>query len=282
MATKIIIDSASDINIEEAEKLGVKLVSMEIRFGDEEYLDGVTLNATQFYEKLVESDELPKTSQVNPFSFEEAYEEVVEAGDEAVVITISSKLSGTYTSAQTAAEKYVGKVFVVDSMNACIGERLLCQYALRLAANGMGAEQMAAELERVKGKINVMAVLGTLEYLKKGGRISSAVAFAGELLSLKPVVAVVDGEVKLVGKAMGSKKGNNLLTRLVQEKGGIDFDMPYGVVYSGLSDAFMKKYVADSAALWENHTDEVPSYLIGSTIGTHIGPGAVGVAFFQK
>ena len=280
MAVKIIIDSASDINQEESKVLGVVMIPMEIRFGDEQYLDGVDLTSRQFYEKLIESDELPKTSQINPYRFAEVFERITANGDEAVVITISSKLSGTYASATQAAEAFAGKIYVVDSKNACIGERLLLQYAQRLVAQGMGAKEIAAELEVAKTRICLMAVLNTLEYLKKGGRISAAVAFAGSMLSIKPVVAVEGGEVKLVGKALGSKKGNNLLSSLVEKKGGIDFDMPYGVVCSGLDDTMLKKYVADSAHLWAEHTENIPSYVIGSTIGTHIGPGAIGVAFF--
>lgn len=282
MATRIIIDSASDINKQEALALGVTLVSMEIKIGAEEFLDGVNLYPTEFYDKLIESDELPKTSQINPFRFEEEFERVVKAGDEAVVITISSKLSGTYQSAKSAAEKFAGEIFVVDSLNACIGERLLCEYALRLIKEGRTAAQIAAELDEKKHKICLMAMLNTLEYLKKGGRISAAVAFAGGILSIKPVVAVEEGEIKLIGKAMGSKKGNNLLTVLVEKTGGIDFTMPCGVVWSGKDKSVLEKYVTDSARLWTEHTSDVPAYMIGCTIGTHIGPGAIGVAFFRK
>ena len=282
MSVKIMIDSASDISMKEAEALGVIMLPMIISFGEEEYFDGVDLLPFRFYEKLIESEELPKTSQITAFRFEEAYRKVLADGDELVVITISSKLSGTYSSAVLAAESFPGRVFVVDSMNACVGERLLCQYALRLQNEGRSAEEIAAELERVKGKINVMAMLGTLEYLKKGGRISSMVAFTGELLSIKPVIMVDAGEVKLVGKARGSKNGNNLLTSLVEKKGGIDFSMPYGTIWSGLDDTMLKIYVRDSEHLWKAETDEVPAYILGGTIGTHIGPGAVGVAFFEK
>ncbi|MBQ7293332.1 MAG: DegV family protein [Clostridia bacterium] len=282
MAVKIIVDSASDIHQAEANEKGIIMLPMEVRIGEKAYFDGVDILPKQFYEKLIECDDLPKTSQINPFRFEEEFEKVVGGGDEAVVITISSKLSGTYLSAKQAAEKFDGKVYVVDSLNAAIGERLLCDYALRLAAAGKGAKAIADELENKKTKVRLMAMLDTLEYLKKGGRVSSAVAFAGSMLSIKPVVEVVDGEVKLVGKAMGSKKANNLLNALVEKSGGIDFSMPYGVVWSGLSDMLLKKYVADSAKLWEGNTDEVPAYMIGCTIGTHVGPGAIGVAFFEK
>lgn len=278
---KILVDTASDIDSAEAEKLGVELIPMKITFGDEEFLDGINLSHSRFFEKLIESAELPHTSQINPFQFGEVFEKLTADGSEVVAIILSSKLSGTYAGAVQAAEKFGGKVRVVDSLNASLGERLLCLHAVALRGAGKSAAEIAAELDNVKGKINVLAVLDTLVYLKKGGRISAVTAFAGEMLSIKPVVGVIDGEVKLVGKAIGSKKSNNLLNKLAGEK-GIDFTMPYGVMYSGLDDAMLKKYVADSGALWQGHTDSIPSYMIGSTIGTHIGPGAIGVAFFSK
>lgn len=276
------IDSAADIGAEEAKELGIIMLPMVITIGEEEYYDGVDLTPQGFYEKLVESDVLPKTSQVTPFRFEEEYEKHTADGSEIIVITISSKLSGTYNGAVESAKKFGNKVHVVDSLNACIGERLLIEYALRLIDEGRSASEIVKELEDKKSKIRVIALLDTLEYLKKGGRISSAVAFAGGLISLKPVVGVIDGEVKLVGKAIGSKKGNNLLNKLVQDCGGIDFNMPYGTVWSGLSTAMLDKYIVDSSALWEGRTEELPKRQLGATIGTHVGPGVVGVAFFEK
>ncbi len=282
MAVKIIIDSASDIDLKEAEELGIGLVPMEVRFAEEEFLDGINLSHKEFFQKLIESVELPKTSQINPFTFEEKINEFVDQGHEVVIITISSKLSGTHRSALEAAKKFDGKVFVVDSLNACIGERILCEYALKLIEQGLTAKEVAKKLDEVKSKINVLALLDTLKYLKKGGRISAITAFAGEMLSIKPVVGVIDGEVKMVGKAVGSKKGNNLLNSLVEKKGGIDFDMPFGVVWSGLDNSMLNKYIEDSGHLWKDFAKTVPAYMIGSTIGTHVGPGAIGVAFFEK
>jgi len=283
MAIKLMIDSASDISKKEAEERGIIMMPMEITMGEEQYLDGVNLLPHNFYEKLIECEALPKTSQINAFRFEEAFEKYTANGDQLIVITISSKLSGTYYSALQAASKFEDRVFVVDSLNACIGERLLGQYAEQLIKKSENtAEEIYDILNSVKTKINVMALLGTLEYLKKGGRISATVAFAGKILSIKPVIAVIDGEVKLIGKAMGSKNGSNLLNKLVAEKGGIDFTMPYGVIWSGLDDSMLKKYVKDSSNLWENETQEIPSYILGATIGTHVGPNAIGVAFFEK
>lgn len=280
---KILIDSASDIDAEEAKSKGIAMIPMEVRFGDDLYLDGVNLTHKEFFEKLIESVELPKTSQINEFRWEEEFEKLTSNGDEVIAITISSKLSGTYNCARLAAKKFAGNVHVVDSLSAAIGERILCDYALRLIENGKTAQEVVAELEERKKKIQIIAVVDTLKYLRKGGRISSVVAIAGEMLSIKPVISVVDGEVKLVGKAMGSKKSNNLLMQLVDKCGGIDFSMPYGLVYSGLSDDYLQKYLQDSKTLWEEHVKDVkdiPYYMIGSTIGTHVGPNAIGVAFY--
>ena len=279
---KILVDSSSDFDENEAKEYGIEMVPMEITFGETTYLDGVNLSHKEFFEKLIESVEIPKTSQINEFRFSEAFEKLTQNGDEVVAIVLSSKLSNTYNSAVKASKKFGGKVFVVDSLNACIGERVLIQYAVKLANQNKSAKEIAEELNKKKQNIKVLAVLGTLKYLRKGGRISSIAAFTGELLSIKPVVAVINGEVKLVGKALGSKKGNNLLNQEISKCGGVDFNMPYCVAYSGLSDSLLQKYITDNANIWQHETNEIPTYMIGSTIGTHVGPDAIAVAFFKK
>lgn len=282
MSIKLVVDSASDIDITEAKELGIHMIPMSIQFGEDTYSDGVDLTRKQFFEKLIESSELPKTSQINMFQFEECFSSLTEDGSEVVAITISSKLSGTYASAVQAAQNFKGKVFVVDSLNASIGERVLVQHAIALVKEGISAQALAEKLEEARHHIKLMALLGTLEYLQKGGRISAVTAVSGAILQIKPVISIVDGEVKMIGKAMGSKKGNNLLMQLIGKSGGIDFDMPYVTAYSGLEDSLLQKYLHDSASLWRDKVEEVPSYCIGSTIGTHIGPGAIAVAFFGK
>lgn len=282
MAIKVVVDSASDIDEEDAERLGIEMVPMEINFGEERYYDGVTLGHREFFEKLIETDVFPKTSQINEYRFSEVFARSVEAGEEVLCITLSKKLSGTYHSAESAAKKYNGKVRTVNSNNVCIGERLLVQYALRLIEEGRRLDEIERELNEKKRNIRLLALLNTLKYLKKGGRISPLVAFAGERLNLKPVIAIEGGEVKLVGKALGSKKGNNLLMQLVRENGGIDFSMPYATAYSGLDESLLQKYLEDSGHLWRDSVQSVPVYQIGSTIGAHAGPGAIAVAFFGK
>lgn len=282
MSVKIVIDSACDLPKKTADQLGLFFVPMRTILGDEEYLDGITLTGEEFYEKLIESDVTPKTSQVPPADFEAVFEEIVTAGDTALCITVSSGLSGTYQSAMIAAERFGEKVIVVDSQSVTIGEQLLVLRAVRLRDEGWSAWEIAEILNHEKKRIRLIALLDTLEYLKKGGRISSTVAFAGALLSIKPVIALVDGKIEMLGKARGSKNGNNKLMELVQSSKGIDFDRPFMLAYSGLSDHMLRKYITDSHELYEGKTDHLPVCCIGSTIGSHAGPGAIGVAFFEN
>jgi len=282
MSVKIVIDSACDLPKNTADVLELAYMPMRTIFGQEEYLDGITLSGEQFYEKLIETDCPPTTSQVPPADFEAAFEKIVSAGDTALCITVSSELSGTYQSAMIAAESFGDKVIVVDSLSVTIGEQLLVLRAVQLRDEGWSAWEIAEILNHEKKRIRLIALLDTLEYLKKGGRISSAAALAGTLLSIKPVVAVKNGKLEMLGKARGSKNGNNKLKELVKESRGIDFSRPFMLAYSGLSDHLLRKYIADSHELYEGRTDHLPTCMIGSTIGAHAGPGAIGVSFFEN
>ena len=279
MKIRIMTDSASDLL--PPHRPEVTVLPMDVTFGWETYQDGVNLTHHQFYEKLIEGEDLPVTSQIPPTRFEEAFRQAVEAGESVVAVVLSAKLSGTWQSACIAAEEFPGQVFVVDSANATIGELILVERALELLDQGMEAAAIAAKLEEEKGDIRLVALLDTLEYLKRGGRVSASVALVGGLLAIKPVVAVQKGEVVVLGKARGSKNGNNLLVQEIQ-KTGVDFSRPYRLGYAGLDDGLLKKYIADSAALWTDHADHLPIGTVGGTIGTHVGPGAIAVAFFQK
>ena len=279
MKTRIIVDSTADLMPEIKERVNV--VPLTVKFGDEEFIDGVTIDNKTFYEKLIESDSLPTTSQATPDAFMTEFEKAKEAGEAAVVITLSSKFSGTYQSAMIAAEEYEN-IYVVDSSSVAMGGGILIELALRLLDEGKNAEEIAKILEEEKHKIVIVALLDTLEYLKKGGRISKAVAFAGGVLNIKPVISVTDGEISMLGKARGSKMGNNLLVQEIEKSGGIDFSKPVLLGYSGLSDVILNKYIEDSRHIWEGNLEEVRYTTVGSVIGTHVGPGAVVVAFFKN
>lgn len=279
MAVRIITDSGIDLPGEVDPR--VTVVPLGITFGTTTYADGVDLTNDRFYELLIESDELPKTSQATPFAYQQIFEDVRAAGDEAVVITLSSKLSGTYQSAVTAAADYP-EVRVVDGKNVTIGQSLLVLYALRLLDEGRSAAQIADELTAAADRVCLLALLDTLEYLKRGGRIPKSVGTIGELLSIKPVVGVEDGEVVMLGKARGSKNGRNQLHQQV-EKYGIDFTMPVLLGYTGLSQKLLRKYLDDNRAIWEGKVaeEDLPIASVGATIGTHVGPNAIALAFFR-
>ena len=279
MSVRIVVDSTADIS--DAVRAKLSVVPLTVHFGDREYIDGVTINHKQFYEMLVESDMLPTTSQPSPEAFAQVFRSAVEAGDQVVALTVSSKLSGTCQSAMIAAADFPGQVWVVDTQTVAIGSGILAELALRMKEQGLSAQEIVNKLETEREKVHVIALLDTLEYLKKGGRISKTVAFTGGLLSIKPVVTIRDGEISILGKARGSKQGNNLLATEIQKCGGVDFCKPLMLGYTGLSDALLEKYVLDSGSLWDGHGDCMQSTAIGSVIGTHAGPGAIAVAFFS-
>ncbi|MBR6756613.1 MAG: DegV family protein [Peptococcaceae bacterium] len=279
MKTRIIVDSTSDLMPEIKNR--VQIVPLTVHFGEQEYIDGVTIDHKTFYEKLTTTKELPTTSQATPAAFMEQYEQIKAAGESAVVITLASKLSGTYQSAVIASLGYAN-IYVVDSGTAAVGGGILVELALQLLDEGYTAREIAEKLEEAKKKIVIVALVDTLEYLQKGGRISKTAAFAGAVLNIKPVLSIVDGEINMLGKARGSKQGNNLLVQEIEKAGGVDFSKPVLLGYTGLSDELLLKYIEDSKYLWESEIDTVRYTSIGSVIGTHAGPGAIAVAFFKK
>ncbi|EEA90954.1 DegV family protein [Collinsella stercoris] len=283
MTVRIITDSGSDCLQGDHPQLDV--LPLSVGFGTTIYQADVDLSRERFYELLVEGDEFPTTGQVNPYAFSRAIARAQEAGEDVVVITLSSKLSGTHQSACTAAAEAGGatEVHVVDTKSVTVGEHILVDYALRLVDGGRTAAEVAAAVEAAVDRVCVVGLLDTLEYLKRGGRISAAAGTVGELLSIKPAITIDDGEVAVLGKARGSKNGRNLLRQQVENAGGIDFSMPVMLGYSGLSDKLLRKYVEDSRSVWEGNIaeDDIPTLMVGATIGTHVGPGAVAVAFFK-
>lgn len=280
MAVRFIADSGCDILPAEAEAMGIIHLPLKVIFGETEYRDAVDLSHREFYERLVESDQLPTTCQVPPAEFADAYEKVVSAGDTAVVVTVSGKLSGTYQSAVIAAEDFPGRVHVVDSKNVALGSAVLADYALQLADQGLDAAAIAEKLTAERENVHLIALLDTLEYLKRGGRISKTVALAGGLLSIKPAISLDGGEVKLIGTARGAKQGTALMDQKILAAGDIDFTRPVLMGYTGKGEGQLSKYMAESTLL-QGHGD-LPVTLVSSVVGTHAGPGVCAIGFFQK
>ena len=280
MSLKIVLDSTSDLVPELLGKF--EIVPLTVNFGEEEFIDGVTITREEFYAKLIESDVIPTTSQASPEAFERVFKKLVENGDEVLCITVASNLSGTYQSARIAAEEFPGKVRVIDSKSVAIGSAILAEFALSLLEKGVSAEEIEKELIKKREDIIIVALIDTLEYLKKGGRLSKTAAFAGSLLNIKPVVSVEDGEINVLGKARGSKQGSNFLIKEIEKAGGVDFSMPLLLGYTGHDPYMLEKYKEDSRFIWEGKVENLRETCIGSVIGTHVGPGAIAVAFFRK
>lgn len=279
MSVKIICDSACDMTQAEASEKDVIILPLKTLIDGKEYRDGIDIDGAEFYRLLSTSKNLPTTSQIAPAEFMNAYNEAGKE-NEIVVISMSGKLSGTAQSAKIAAMDFDGQVYCVDSFNITAGERVLLEYALRLRDEGKSGKEIAEEIERVKDKVCIVARVDTLEYLQKGGRLGKFAAVAGTVLNVKPVLGNDNGEIKVLGKARGVKQSNNLLTETIQKKGGIDFSMPVMLAYSGLDRSLLDAYIECSRNIWEGNIDKLPTCIMGSTIGTHAGPGAVAVAFF--
>ena len=286
------VDSACDIARDEVVAAGAAFLPLHVRMGEHDYLDGVDLTHEEFYNRLTQGKEQPTTSQISPGFFEEAFRRSLAKGEEVVCLTVSSGLSGTCASALMARGELPlherGRVHIVDSENVSIGEQVLFRYAMRCLGQGMGASELVEELNMRKQDIRVFALLDTLEYLRRGGRISAVSAAAGTLLNVKPIVAVQAGAIVAVGKARGAKAGRAQLAHLVEGEGGIDLAMPHVAAYSGIDDSAMRDFLRGSAGLFGvDSADEaglasIPTSGIGATIGTHVGPGAIALAFFRK
>ncbi len=278
MSLKLILDSTTDIFEDMADRC--EIIPLSVFFVETEYLDGIDLSRDDFYTKLVNSKKLPRTSQPSPAAFDKVFSRVTAQGDEAIVITVSAKFSGTYQSACIAAEQYEN-IHVIDGKSVAIGTAILAKYALSLMDEGKSANEVLEAVERKKEKVTILACLDTLTYLQKGGRISKTVSVAGNMLSIKPVITVYNGEISLLGKARGSKKANNFLNDEVKRT-GVDYSMPILLGYTGVSDEMLNTYIQDSRHLWVDKVDRLYASQIGTVVGTHAGPGAVAVAFFGE
>ena len=277
MAVQIITDSTSDLTAEELRELGVHVIHMRVIFEGGVYTDGVDITKEEFYAKQAEAKVLPKTTQVNPGEFCDAFQPLLDTGDEVVAILLSSKLSGSFQSAVIAKDMVEGaeRLHLVDSLNVTLGEGLLVREAVRLRDAGKSGAEIAAAIEALRSRVRFVAFVGTLKYLKMGGRISASTAALGTMLNISPVVAVVDGEVKSVGKVRGSQKIMAYTLDFAKE---YPVDTRHCVVFGH----------SRCQETMEAYRDKVTAALgirdwawdaLGAVIGTHAGPGCYGLAY---
>lgn len=277
---RIITDSASDLTQAEARKMGVQVIPLHLTLEDGTVLrDGVDTEPDWFYTELAACKKLPTTSQPSPDLFAQAFDSACAAGDETVAILISSALSGTYQSAQIAAGMSgCEHVCLVDSCTVSLAEGLLVRLAVRLRSAGLGARQIAAALEQAKAHLHLVAVIDDLKYLRKGGRLPAAAAFAGSMLGIRPLITIREGKVVLAGRARGLPGAYVALFQALDTHGGIDLTREY---IAGYTDR--RAQLDPVFHYFETRLDAAVPILsrIGCVIGTHAGTGAFGIAFFD-
>lgn len=279
MAVRIITDSTSDIGLKNAKELGVDILPLTVHFGEEEYIDGVNLSNEMFYQKLLSGETLPTTSQITVTTFETAFNEIIKDGDEAVVILLASKLSGTFQSAMIARNLVSQThIQVIDSESVTFGLGIQVREAVRLREKGMSAVEIAKEIERTKKDVWLLAYIGDLTYLQKGGRLSAGAAFFGSLLGIKPVIEVTDGEVRLIHKERGLKKAFSWIIDTIKST-GVDLTKPY--IFGHSNDPALAQDFIDQLTA-EVPLPETMLSDIGITVGTHIGAGCTGFAFYKR
>ena len=274
MAIKIITDSTCDIGRDTIEQFGISVVPAYVLFGEESFRQGIDINPTQFYARLQSSSQLPSTSQPTPGDFTGAMEPLVSAGDQVVCVTVARQLSGTYNSAAQAASQFDdGAVTVVDSGTASVGHMLqVIAAAEDAAAPDATRDSVVSAAQSRAGGSYGFAMVDTLEYLQKGGRIGKAQAFMGSLMKVKPILKVADGEVLPVDRPRNIRRGLQRLEELVREQGPAS---KLAVAYT--TDAGPAEQIRNrlSDLVDANNTYTLQ---VGSAIGTHIGPGAVAVS----
>ena len=278
---RILTDSASDILPAEAEQLGVTVIPLNVTLEDGTVLrDGVDMTPTEYYGVMAQCRKLPTTSQPSPELFETFFLKAAAAGDEVIGIFLSHELSGTYQCAKLAADMAnVDNVLFVDSENVCLGEALLVRLAVHLRDSGKTAGQIAAALEHAKEHLHLVAAIDDLKYLRKGGRLPAAVAVAGGMLGIKPLISIKDGKVAMAGKARGLPGAYVALFKKIEELGGINpaFAALAGYTVSTREVTPIQNYLSENLQVEEPLVRQ-----IGCVIGTHAGPGAFGIAFFDK
>lgn len=271
----IVTDSTADIPPSVANELGITVIPLTVNFNTQQYLDGVEISSDEFYPMLTASTNLPTTSQPSPAEFRSIYERLLEDHDSIISIHISSGLSGTITSALTARELVQGDIHVFDSRSISLGIALIATEAVDMVKQGLSATEIIARLEQVREGTEVMFTLDTLEYLRKGGRIGKVQAVMGALLSIKPIVRVVDGIYIPVGKV---RRQEQALQEIVQQFQAL-------AVNKTVKRIVVAHGAAQKAA--ELLTDKIRQAFgrepdltvqVGPVIGVHTGPGTVGAA----
>lgn len=282
MSIRIVTDSGADLESHEYQELQVELIPIPMTMDGTTYLADASFDKSDFFRMLKEAEAFPSTSQPSPAQFQAIFEDARQKGDELIYITLSSGLSGTYQSACMIRDlDEYDNVYVVDSLTATLGQKLLVMEAVRLRKQGKTAREIAATLESIRDRVRIYAGIDTLEYLYKGGRLSRASASIGTLARIKPVISVnVEGKIQLIGKGLGIGKAISIVNSFV-EKMPPDPNYPVLCVYSG-SPANLTELREKAKKAIDLDVPEEQCFSLGPVIGAHIGEGAFGFIYISK
>lgn len=276
---RLVVDSSADYTLQEINERKLDLVPLTVMINDKSYLDTVELDRNDFYEILMNGADFPKTSQPSPERFVEIFKDAKEKGDEVVCILLSSSISGTCQSAHLAKGiADYDNVYIVDSLSATFGIRLMVEYALKLRTEGKSGAEIAELVENMKSRVRIYAMIDTLEYLRKGGRVSHASAAIGTIANIKPMITVTtEGKVEVINKCIGRVKALNQLMKYLSDAPA-DTDFPFYTLFA-YGEETCEKLEKKLAAENYNVTERLQ---LGCTIGAHIGPGACAIIYVEK
>ena len=275
---RIVADSSCAITREEAQKLNIEIIPLPIEIDNQNYLDGINLTTEEFYKKLTECKNLPTTSQPSPLEFIERFEQAKQSGDSILVITLSSKISGTYENACLYKKEIeYSEIEIVDSLTTIGAMKMIVQEAIKQRDKGLNVHELADYLNKFKLRTKIWGAIDTLEYLYKGGRLSGATKIIGTMLNIKPIISVIDGYVKMVDKKMGIKNALDCIFNL-SINGNIDKSYPVCVQYSYNKERALKlEQMLHDAGITDTYIEE-----ISCVVGTHIGPNGSAIVYIEK
>jgi len=281
VAIKIITDSTSDLTAEVAKKWDIEVEPLTISFGDEVFADGVDITRREFYERLSVCTSLPTTAQVNPERFYNSFKKHTDEGNQVVCVLISQVFSGTIQSALIAMDmlgEAAKDVFIIDSKTACLALGALAIEAAKLRDLGLEVNELVKQVNELKEKVILYAIVDDLKYLAMGGRLSKTNKVIGSLLGIKPIVLVTKDEIKPVEKVRGTAKGCEwLVSKLEQDPSDLT-----KTVFAGHTNAPEKLEQFINIAGDKDYMKNAMQGEIGPTVGVHGGPGCIGFAYFRK
>lgn len=278
---RIITDSASDITLEQAAQMNIRVVPIKIRFSDGDCPQETEADFKLFYDRLQHCEELPVTSQSSPEQYLLHFLDAKECGDDVIVLPISSGLSGSVNGVHIAKEMSdYDRIFVIDSRQAIAGQRMLVEQALKMSEEGCTTEQIVTELELLRDRITITGVIDTLEFLKKGGRIPGSIATLGNMLNIKPVIVLEDSILKTAAKARGYEAGKRFLYNLF-EKNPPARNYPIYFLFSS-NRQMGEKFMDEMIQRYDLYGFEAKLLPVSGVIGTHVGTNCIGICYVKN